>query len=379
LKTRNGYRSVAHGDYKRRVVDEAEAVVVREIFERYAVGEAAKRIVRDLNVRGVPSPGSAWKNRVRRGAGWVNTTITGVHSKASGILRNPIYTGLHTWNKRKGRKVPGTSQRIQKRRPNKEWIEVRDDSLRIVSDDLWKRVQVRLEAHRWRVPAKGGRPARYVLSVVLKCASCGGSYVMANERNYRCSSHTNGRDILCTQRRVVHRKRTEARLLAGIKADLLAPDTLRAIVKGVQARRREIAQPHSGQYRDELARVDRELGNVVDALAKVGTSAALLARVRALEADRARLVAALHEGGKPPTIVPNVERVVRQRVELLEHMLAPVVDTSGRQLDDAVTEKGRAAVRELIGEERVVEDGEDVFAEVSYGRLVYNIGAQERT
>jgi hypothetical protein len=28
---------------------------------------------------------------------------------------------------------------------------------------------------------------------------------------------------------------------------------------------------------------------------------------------------------------------------------------------------------------RVVEDGEDVFAEVSYGRLVYNIGAQERT
>jgi hypothetical protein len=66
-------------------------------------------------------------------------------------------------------------------------------------------------------------------------------------------------------------------------------------------------------------------------------------------------------------------------VELLEHMLAPVVDTSGRQLDDAVTEKGRAAVRELIGEVRVVEDGEDVFAEVSYGRLVYNIGAQERT
>ena len=45
---------------------EPEASVAREIFERYAAGETQLAIASDLNHRGVPSPGAAWKRKVRR-------------------------------------------------------------------------------------------------------------------------------------------------------------------------------------------------------------------------------------------------------------------------------------------------------------------------
>lgn len=193
-----GYRSVEDGDYKRRVIESEQAEVVREIFERYAAGEGAKRIARDLNERGIPSPGSYWKRRVRRADGWMHTTILGSYTKATGILRNPIYRGCVTWNRRKAKKVPGTAQRIMRKRPDGEWMEYQDESLRIVSDATWKNVQERLRAARARAHHrnKGGRPARYLLSGLMTCGSCGGHYVLRDGRAYACSSTSNGRDSL---------------------------------------------------------------------------------------------------------------------------------------------------------------------------------------
>jgi len=108
-----GYGIVSDGDYKRRVPNPEQAAIVLEIFERYAKGESAKTIVRDLNERRIPSPGSAWKGLKRRSVGWVHTTVLGSYSKGSGILRNPTYAGLATWNKRAGKKVPGTGRGIR--------------------------------------------------------------------------------------------------------------------------------------------------------------------------------------------------------------------------------------------------------------------------
>jgi hypothetical protein len=87
-------------------------------------------------------------------------------------LRNPIFRGDHTWNKSKGKKRPGTGRRTQKLRLASEHVVHHDESLRIVSDDLWARVAKRLEAARHSVSVKGGKPARYLLSGLLKCSSC---------------------------------------------------------------------------------------------------------------------------------------------------------------------------------------------------------------
>ena len=43
------------------MIDEGEAAIVREVFERRAKGEGLRAIVASLNARGVPGPrGGAW-------------------------------------------------------------------------------------------------------------------------------------------------------------------------------------------------------------------------------------------------------------------------------------------------------------------------------
>ena len=368
-----GYAIEQDGEYKRRVVESEQAEIVREIFERYADGEGAKTIARDLNNRGIPSPGSYW-NRPRAN-GWVNTTISGSYSKASGILRNPIYSGQLTWNKRKGKKVPGTSRRVQTRRPNDEWITVQDESLRIVPQSLWERVQRRLEQNRASAHPnnKGGRPARYLLSGLLTCADCGAHYILRNGRSYSCASHSNGRDAICNQKRTLKREKVEQILLEGIKAEYMAPKVIKELAGRVQARLRQVKRPDQKALKSDLNRVDKQIENVIDALADVGRSKALSAKLKQLESERDTLRAELNNRPPPPQIVPNVGKHLRTLIGSLEDI------PQHPNRDDALNDKAREAVRALIGNATVVEDNESVYAEIEMGRACITHGAQERT
>lgn len=352
-----GYTSVDDGDYRKRVVSESEAAVVREIFERYAAGESAKAIAHDLNRRGVPSPGASW-NRTDRVPGWTHTTICGAATKQDGIIRNTIYVGRVAWNKRAGKRVPGTGRRVQRKRAQSEWIVRDDQSLRIISDDVWHRVQARLNARRAQQP-KGGKPARYMLSGLLKCACCGSSYSMRNDRNYGCAGYVRGLD--CTQGRVLSRRKAETELLAGIKAIVTAPKYIKAMSAAVRARLREREQGADKKlYAAELAKVERDLQNAVDALVSLGKSAAMLARVRELESRKSTLEAQMRMIDKPPQLVPNIERMVLARIEQLEDAAR----------DPAHGERVRVAAQELIGSVRVIEDGDHIVAELDGGRLL---------
>lgn len=366
-----GYTSVADGDdYRRRVVDPGQAPIVKEIFDRFAAGESAKSIVRDFNSRGIASPGASWKVSVRRAAGWCATTLTGCHTKASGILRNPVYKGESTWNRVHGRKKPGTGRRVQRRRPTEEWIITQDERLRIVSDEVWARVQRRLEAARRAASVKGGRPNRYLLSGVLRCSSCSGSYTVRNAHNMQCSSHSNGRTSLCSQRRPINRKRAEERLLTGVRAMLLDPAFLRDLQRRVQSRLRDRRRPDRRKQQDELARIEKELGHVVDGVTRLGGSVALLARLRELEASKARVVDAMAADARPVEIVPDVEKLIRERIRTLEKI------PSHRLADDGLRETARSAVRGLLGGDvPLVEEADGVYAVVDLGRVCITHGA----
>lgn len=370
-----GYGSEQDGDYKQRVIKPEQAKYVREIFKRYAAGEGGKTITRDLNERGVPSPGSFWNNRQRRCIGWTHTTLLGSYTKASGILRNSIYTGRVTWNKRKGKKVPGTARRIQIRRPDSEWIEYRDESLRIVSDEIWERVQARLMKSRHTAHAnnKGGRPSRYLLSGLMTCASCGGHYVLRNGRSYCCSSHTNGRDSLCSQRRTLKRETVESNMLEGIKREYLAPSVLKELSKQVQAALRQMKRPDTRRLKADISQLNGQITNVVESLTAVGQSDALTVKLRQLERDKAELLMKLSSEKRPPAIVPNVAQIVRERIETLENLPeSPYTDAN-------IMDAARVALHGLLGNVTVVEEPDGVFARVDMGRACITYGAEERT
>jgi hypothetical protein len=183
----------------RKIVYEPEAETVRRIFRLY-VGEeggtphSPREIAHLLNREKVPPPGARWQNRtVRQAASWSYTAIIGHRRLRKGILHNTLYIGKQTWNRSKWVRDPDTRAQTYRVRPLDDWVESDAPELRIVPQNLWDRAQVRLAL---LTTAPSGRPqykGKYLLSGLLRCGVCGGSYTIRTPYSYACGvNHARG-------------------------------------------------------------------------------------------------------------------------------------------------------------------------------------------
>ena len=117
-----------------RTIKAAEAEIVREIFARYAAGEAPRKIAFDLNARRIPAP---------RGGAWSASTLNGNRSRGTGILNNEMYVGRLVWNRLSYAKDPETGKRRSRANANDAVVAVEAPDLAIVSRELWDAVKAR--------------------------------------------------------------------------------------------------------------------------------------------------------------------------------------------------------------------------------------------
>lgn len=168
-----GYRNleIKEGYTRVRVeyaIDENQASIVREIFERYVAGAGAKSIAKDLNRRLVPAPRAG-----KRGTGsWTPTSIRP-------MLQNERYKGVLVWGRVKKSYEDGTKVRTQT--PEDQWTRVDAPHLRIISDELWAaaRKRERSKVAMGRSRPSGAKP-KYLLSGLSRCGICGGPIQVAN-------------------------------------------------------------------------------------------------------------------------------------------------------------------------------------------------------
>ena len=106
-------------------VDPDEAKVIQMIFEWAAEGVGLTSIVERLNAKGIPGTG---------GKRWTKTPVRRV-------LQNERYLGRQIWGQQFVDHEPGTGRRIMRDNPRSEWRVEERPELRIVSDELWNRVQ----------------------------------------------------------------------------------------------------------------------------------------------------------------------------------------------------------------------------------------------
>jgi site-specific DNA recombinase len=119
------------------VIEDTEGAVVRRIFRDYAEGMSPRKIAAALNAECVPSPGARWRRVKRRSDGkWLASAIHGHVERASGLLNNQRYVGIIQYGRRQFVKNPDSGVRVARASAD-ERIEFRDESLRIVSDELW--------------------------------------------------------------------------------------------------------------------------------------------------------------------------------------------------------------------------------------------------
>ena len=356
----------------RLVINEEQAEVVQWIYKVYGDGMSPKRIAAKLNERGVPSPGSTWNRKVRRARGWM-------HSAVNGILKNELYVGRIVWNRRRSKKVPGTSRRTFEMRPRSEWVIHDAPELRIVPKDVQRPVQARLEANRRRAAErrqtnKGYHVSRYLLSGILQCGDCGANFIMADSRSYRCSSRTNGGQHCCNNDKSVRREIIEGIVLRGVKQDLLSDEAL-AEVRQVIARAQRGQKSRRTTASRELKKAGVKIEHITDEIAKVGGSRSLREKLIELEADRDELESELRAAEPAGDVAVVLPRVMDRWHRLVDDMedLGKHPDVRPEDIEEA-----RERLSGLLGRVRLVPEDDHLVAEIGLQSLEMNNPAQGR-
>jgi site-specific DNA recombinase len=219
-----GYRNVPIPDETRKglygrpavigVKQEAipeQAEVVRNIMEMRANTFSFGRIAKILNAEGIEPPRNFNKAGI---PGWYASTI-------KEITKNELYRGMRVWDRVQNVFNFAEGKKSVRKRPPSEWSRVEVPELRIISDELWEKVQAVNQCGRDKYYAtrQGGmnRTAAnrtYLFSGVMVCGLCGGRFTVIGGKTpnvrYGCPNYR-FRDI-CTNRVTILRTRLEQQL-----------------------------------------------------------------------------------------------------------------------------------------------------------------------
>lgn len=284
-----GYQAVpAPDDPKRRrlAIQPAEAAIVRRLFEMRAQGHGARGIAITLNDEG-------HFNRRHR---WNKTSILA-------LLRNQAVLGHIVF----GRVVKENGTRYHAK--PEDWIVVPAHPP-IIERPLWDLVQQLLDrdaANTHSERERGSPHSTYLFTGLLRCSRCGASLQIetAKGRNrryayYNCRTAQRRGD--CQTRRLPARD-LDAWLFEVICADVLTPNTLRAVVaelrtltgrwhhdraerrRALDAQRQTIARRNGNLY-EVLEEMGRDTPNLSDLTQRLRENNA---RLRDLEAQIERL------------------------------------------------------------------------------------------
>src|SRR5665213_306896 len=321
-----------------------QAKWVHWIFHRYGEGWSTKRIAHALNREHVPSA---------RGSTWCASAIHGRPDRGSGVLNNELYIGRYIWNRSQWLKDPDTKKRERRGRPRSEWQVIERPDLRIVDDETWNMAQRRIHTPRARGGGQGcGPKPRTLFGGLIRCEACGGAVTAVDAAHYGCSANKERGPAVCTGVRV-RRDVFEARILSQLRDQLMSPAAIAEFQAEMTrlAREERVALPIACSTRaTRSAAWDREIGNLVQAIADVGISPSLKAKLLDAEQERAELRRA-RSGPAPHRDVKAAMDGYRRMVMHLQDELRADVG------------RARAALAEVFGEIRLSRVGEEIWAE----------------
>ncbi len=331
-----------------REIDEAEAEIVRRIFREFAQGTSPRAIARRLNEDGIPGP---------KGKLWTDSVLRGHAKRGTGLLNNELYIGRLVWNRQRFLKNPDTGKRVARLNPPEEWIVAEVPELRILDDALWQAAKARQgeisEKYATAIAATRAAQAnylnsthrpRYLLSGLLECGVCGGSYAKRGQDRYACSNYIMSGS--CSNSRTVRRVEIEERVMAGLREKLMAPEAaaeaMQAYAEETNRLNRE-RRASGATDRKELADIEKKIATMLDVIEDGGYARGMMDRMRELEARQDEIAERLSAAPVDlPDIHPNIAIVYRRKVERLAEALA-----DPRDRDEAAD-----AIRGLI--ERIV-------------------------
>lgn len=310
--------------FKRIVIIEDEAAVVRRIFALWISGEGLKAIADRLNREGVAAPHDGGKG-YKGNRGFPHTTVRA-------ILCNERYLGKLTWQKTQWIRVPGTAKRRQVPRPREQWVEKVVPELRIIDDHTWKAAQSRFRT----IAPSGGRPAGItkpahsnLLCGLLKCGRCGGNMIVVSRTvkrgksygNFGCSTYSSRGSAICSNNQTIGVATATDGIVDALKQKLSDEKSIHMFVEEVQAavkKLRAIQIDPRAELEKAIKEAERCVANATNVLTRLGWSDAIAQQLRVDEARLANLRELLEQAAKPQTYaIPTVDDVKAHFADLI--------------------------------------------------------------
>lgn len=319
---------ILEGSVKKRTeyrVNETQASVVREIFSWYAAGAGLRTIVRRLNERGEPS---AHAGKARGTGSWSQSAVRS-------MLRRERYRGVVVYGETKKTYRKGTKTR--EHRPASQVVRVDVPHLRIIPEELWVAVESRRgDESRTSDTRKGGRPPKYMLTGLARCAMCGGpvharkgKLGSAPAMMYGCSYHHDRGDAVCTNALRRPMADVDAKWIDAVKATVLTEEIVLAVLGVVRKRITEQCSGSAGEIAElesQATTLKKELGRLGQALIATDEKPGIVVE---MISEREKRLTAIHSRLSLLKSAPDVlnlqvrrlEATVRKRLHALHDVL----------------------------------------------------------
>ena len=261
-------------------VNEVEAAAVRTIFSMYAAGQGYGPIIDTLNAAG---------HRTKNGNPFGKNSI---HE----ILKNEKYAGVFVFN-RSEKKAADGKRNNHKVKSDDEVIRMPGVVPAIVDTATWESVRNKMAENK-KTAAKYRAKVVYLLSGKLVCGKCG-SAMLGNAgsggRNkitynyYECGAkkRTKTCDMKAVSKPVIEEMVIDA-LYGNLFNPTISASAAAQIFEYAQAGRPDMANSIKA-LRGRMATVEKELGNIVEAIAKGLYHESMKEKMDDLEASRAHV------------------------------------------------------------------------------------------
>ncbi|MEP6864084.1 MAG: recombinase family protein [Deltaproteobacteria bacterium] len=211
--------------YTIAIVNEAEAKVLRRIFEDYRIGHGLKQIAHALNREGVPPPSAG-----RRGSGsWAPGAVRS-------MLLNPRYRGFYIHGRIKKVRSGGGVAHVKADAKDVMTAEVPE--WRIIDDETWFAVNAMFTQRGPTTRRKSG--AKYPLTGLGRCKGCGGAIVSHRVRTfgggeermmaYGCSRHRDRGSAVCPVTVYQDMHEVQSALIDQLQRNVLADSMLDLVI-----------------------------------------------------------------------------------------------------------------------------------------------------
>ena len=295
---------------KTRVINEEEAYWVRMQFNWALEGLNRNRITKRLRDAGVRTKGG----------------ILFHHEAVGRLLRNPAYSGVQFFGTRKTATLPDGRKVTEFRNPS-ETKRVDTFTPAIITEELFDAVQKKLGVSQPRGKKDG---PRYLLTGLVKCASCGGSVVgsmRARGRGYyRCNSTFNyvNRPKSCEER-YIRAEQLEPLVWDMVSSAIRDPDILIAEIKKASGdaggnQQKEIDKL-TQQLKELKAKQYRLLQLFGEGFVDQGMLESQLKPIKTMCGEKEATLAGLQEQQRRRDNVGEVEEIVRKYCAQVEEKL----------------------------------------------------------